>query len=397
MKKIIAILLSLTLAAGMSACQNQTASPPENSSSQASQAPEVSQPQSSSQQQTSQSESSPQPQNSEPQADPGQPERGEPAGAQGGRTLIAYFSLGNNAGYPDGVDATTSASLVLDGGNLYGTTEYMANLIQQAVGGDLHRIQTTEPYSTDFDTVVDQNHQEANNGTLPELAASDLDVSQYDTVFIGYPIWATDAPQAIFSFLSQYDLSGKTVVPFCTHDGYGAGSSYGSIAGAVPGAAAVLDGLAVEAPDVPGAADTVAQWLQGIGIGQQAEETAQTGETPITITVGDTVLDSVLYDTALAHEIAGYFPLTISTVGYGGREFYGGVDFYPENLSGSQRTFENGHITYCEDHHNMAIFYAQTDDSVLSVDVIPIGKVTSDLSIFDELPGSVNITFALAE
>ena len=158
MKKIIAILLSLTLAAGMSACQNQTASPPENSSSQASQAPEVSQPQSSSQQQTSQSESSPQPQNSEPQADPGQPERGEPAGAQGGRTLIAYFSLGNNAGYPDGVDATTSASLVLDGGNLYGTTEYMANLIQQAVGGDLHRIQTTEPYSTDFDTSLQHSY-----------------------------------------------------------------------------------------------------------------------------------------------------------------------------------------------------------------------------------------------
>lgn len=73
------------------------------------------------------------------------------------------------------------------------------------------------------------------------------------------------------------------------------------------------------------------------------------------------------------------------------------MDFYPENLSGGQRTFENGHITYCKDHHNMAIFYAQTDDPVLSVDVIPIGKVTSDLSIFDELPGSVDVTFALAE
>ena len=84
-------------------------------------------------------------------------------------------------------------------------------------------------------------------------------------------------------------------------------------------------------------------------------------------------------------------------VGFGSREYYGGVDFYPENLEGGQKTFENGDITYCEAHHNMAIFYAQTDDPVLSVDVIPIGKVTSDLSIFNELSGNVDITFALAE
>ena len=70
--------------------------------------------------------------------------------------------------------------------------------------------------------------------------------------------------------------------------------------------------------------------------------------------------------------------------------------FYPENLEGGQRNFENGEITYCEAHHNMAIFYAQTDDPKLSVDVIPIGKVTSDLSLFEELPDSVEITFALA-
>ena len=70
---------------------------------------------------------------------------------------------------------------------------------------------------------------------------------------------------------------------------------------------------------------------------------------------------------------------------------------YPENLAGGQKTFENGHITYCEAHHNMAIFYAQSADPVLSVDVIPIGMVTSDLVVFKELPGSVEVTFALAE
>lgn len=178
--------------------------------------------------------------------------------------LIAYFTLGRNAEYGEDIDASTSASLVLDDEELVGTTEYVARLIQDNVGGDLHSIQTVEPYSTDFDTVVDQNHEEMDAGTLPELVASDLDISQYDTVFIGYPVWATNAPQAIFSFLSQYDLSGKTIIPFCTHDGYGAGGSYGDVADAIDGETAVLDGLAIEAPDVPGSADTVAGWLDSI-------------------------------------------------------------------------------------------------------------------------------------
>lgn len=70
---------------------------------------------------------------------------------------------------------------------------------------------------------------------------------------------------------------------------------------------------------------------------------------------------------------------------------------YPENVEGGRTTFSNGDITYCEAHHNMAIFYAQTDDPILSVEVIPIGKVTSDLAAFEELPNHVNVTFALAE
>ncbi len=302
--------------------------------------------------------------------------------------LIVYFSRWGNTEYPDGVDATTSASIVADGEN-YGTTEYVARMIQENVGGDLHLIQTQEPYPTDFDELRDLNHSEMAEGYLPALVESSLDISRYETVFIGYPVWATEVPQAVLSFLNEYDLSGKTVIPFCTHDGYGAGSSYNTIQEASH-AAESLDGLAIEAKDVPSAGDTVAAWLESIGI---------TGETAITITIGDTVLDGVIYDTALAQEIKEYFPLTISMSGFGGREYYGGVDFYPaeKNLVGGGKTFENGDITYCEDHHNMAIFYAQTDNPNLSVDVIPIGKVTSDLSVFENLNSSEEITFSLKE
>lgn len=309
--------------------------------------------------------------------------------------LIAYFSLGRNAAYQDGVDATASASLVVDGSGRYGTTEYVARMIQANVGGDLYSIETQEPYPTDFDAVVDRNHDEMNAGTLPALAGEPLDISQYDTVFIGYPTWATTVPQAVLSFLSQYDLSGKTIVPFCTHDGYGAGSSYRDIAAAEP-QATVLDGIAIEAPNVPGASNTVTGWLREIGLSAVAS-TAQNAETPITVTVGDVVLDGVLYDTALANEIRGHFPLTVSMGGFGGREYYGGIDFTPENVGAGQLNFENGDITYCGRNNTMAIFYAQTDNPNLTMEIIPIGRVTSDLAVFDTLPGSVDITFALAQ
>lgn len=310
--------------------------------------------------------------------------------------LIAYFSRWGNTDYSEGIDVSTSASIV-DSGGRYGTTEYVANLIQQTAGGDLHLIETAVPYTADFDELRDVNHEEMQQNFLPELKESDLDVSQYDTVFIGYPVWATEVPQAVLSFLDEYDLSGKTIIPFCTHDGYGAGSSYDTIREASH-AAQSPEGLALEAKDVPAAGDAVAAWLGEIGIAAESFG-AENAETDITITVGDTVLDGVIYDTALAQEIKAYFPLTLSMSGFGGREYYGGVDFYPaeENLAGGGKTFENGDITYCEAHHNMAIFYAQTDHPNLSVDVIPIGKVTSDLSVFENLDSSEEITFSLKE
>ncbi len=320
---------------------------------------------------------------------------------EGSSNLIVYFTLGRNAHYPDGIQASSAASLTLDGAELVGSTEYMARRIQEAVGGDLYSLKTLEPYPADFDAVVDQNHDERDRSFLPELESLDLDLSKYSRVFIGYPVWAATAPRAIFSFLASYDLSGKTVIPFCSHDGYGAGSSYRDIARALGDQGAPLQGLAVEASDVPSSDGAIAQWLQNLGLTPQEAALDPSGEpqgVALSITVGGHVLEGRLYDTPLAQEICQYFPLTLSMGGYGGREYYGSVDFYPqeENLQGGRQSFEDGHITYCQAHHNMAIFYAQTDNPNLSVDVFPIGKVTSDLAVFQDLPRRVEVTFALA-
>lgn len=123
------------------------------------------------------------------------------SGQSANNTLIVYFSRWGNTEYPSDVDATTSASIVVDGDIRYGTTEYIANMIAEEVGGDLHRIETVAPYTADFDELRDVNHDEMNRNFLPELKESDLDISDYDTVFVGYPVWATDVPQAVLSFL----------------------------------------------------------------------------------------------------------------------------------------------------------------------------------------------------
>ncbi len=307
-------------------------------------------------------------------------------------TLIVYFSRVGNTEYPDDVVASTSASIVADN-DTFGTTGVIANIIRESTGGDIHLIQTKEPYPSDFDALREQNHDEMNSGYLPLLKESDLNMDKYSTVFIGYPVWATDVPQAVLSFLSKYDLSEKTVIPFCTHDGYGAGGSYNTIAKAC-GNANVLEGLAIDSSDISSAQETVETWLNSIGIENPMSENS---ETAINIKIGNITLNGVIYDTALAHEITDHFPLSVSMVGYGGREYYGGINFVPENASGGQLNFENGHITYCGDNNTIAIFYAQTDRPNLTMEVIPIGKVTSDLSVFDTLDSREDITFSITE
>lgn len=193
-----------------------------------------------------------------------------------GNALIAYFSLSENTSsskeeQSSGLDALTSASVVTDGEDAYGNTEYIARLIQEKTGGTLYQIQTKENYSTDFDEVIDQNHAEMNASSLPELKDRDLDISQYDIVFIGYPVWSSTIPRAIHAFLHQYDLSGKTVIPFCTHNGYGSGDSYSTIAGLCPNATN-LNGLAVAATEVKEAGDSVERWLDGLNLSFQEEK-----------------------------------------------------------------------------------------------------------------------------
>ena len=129
------------------------------------------------------------------------PEGGGDENAGRENILIAYFGRFDNTEYPEGIDASASASIVVGkDNNLLGTTEYVASMIQENLGGSLHSIQTAEAYPADYDETVQQNYQEQENDVVPELKSSVENIEQYDVIFLGYPSWATSIPQPIVSF-----------------------------------------------------------------------------------------------------------------------------------------------------------------------------------------------------
>lgn len=126
-----------------------------------------------------------------------------------------------------------------------GNTKAVAELIQEKVGGDLVQIETKEKRPTDYRKEVEQNAQEQEREILPELKTTIPDFAKYERIFIGTPTWNMALPQAVVSFLDSYNFNGKTIIPFNTHGGYGAGSTFSQISANTKGAN-VLEGYTVK-------------------------------------------------------------------------------------------------------------------------------------------------------
>lgn len=144
-------------------------------------------------------------------------------------TLIVYFSRVGNTPFKENVDATSSASIQIRDGKIKGNAQIIAEEIQKQVGGDIVLIKPKEEYSTDYYETVEKSHQEFDTDDLPELEMSIDNLNEYQTVFVVYPTWSSDLPKRVASFLAQYSMEGKDLIPVCTHAGYGYGSSLETI------------------------------------------------------------------------------------------------------------------------------------------------------------------------
>jgi flavodoxin len=163
------------------------------------------------------------------------------AKATGGRiTLIVYFSRTGN-------------------------TREVAGQIHELIGGDRQELETVAPYPADYEAVKAQARREQASGYKPALTTKVANIRSYDLVYVGTPIWWATLPPPVRTFLSEYDLSDKTIVPFVTHAGSGFGSVVGDIAALCP-RSILAKGVAVRGKEAKSARGTVAEWLRREGL-----------------------------------------------------------------------------------------------------------------------------------
>jgi flavodoxin len=146
-----------------------------------------------------------------------------------------------------------------------GNTRVIARQIQRALRADLFEIEAADPYPEDYEQTVAQAVRERDSGFRPPLEAGVPGIGGYETVFLGFPIWGETAPPMIRSFLSQHDLSGKTLMPFITHGGYGPGSSMKVVREHAP-RASVLNPFVMEADQERRTLTQVSRWLSGVNV-----------------------------------------------------------------------------------------------------------------------------------
>ena len=168
--------------------------------------------------------------------------------------LVAYFSL---AGEQYGVG-------VIEEGN----TSIIAHMIAEQTGADLFEIEAVTPYPTSQSELLEVSQQEMADNARPEIVGTVDNMEDYDTIFIGYPNWWGDMPMIVYNFLESYDLSDKTIVPFCTHGGSGLSNTESTIADITGGT--MKDGFAIPGTTAQNDRDTarseVTEWLKEGGL-----------------------------------------------------------------------------------------------------------------------------------
>lgn len=251
-KRIFTLMLSVLLVFGLVACGNkQEEKPAGNKESE----PAV----------------SAKPEESVDQENVTEPEDGESSDetenseAGDGKTLVVYFSMPETT-KPDNMNAEEEYSTVVIDGEVLGNTQYVAYVIQENTGADIFRIEPVTPYPMNHAELEEVATEEKRNDAMPEIAAEVENIEQYDTIFLGYPNWYADMPRIIYSFLEQYDLSGKTIVPFVTSGGSGFSNTISTIADLEPDANVITDGLSISRNVVQDAEADIVEWVEGLGL-----------------------------------------------------------------------------------------------------------------------------------
>ena len=164
--------------------------------------------------------------------------------------LIAYFSR-RHENYVNGVIRDLKT----------GNTEVVASIIQQLTGADIFRIEPIQEYSRNYNECIAQAQADQRRDARPQLKQYPKSLENYNTIYLGYPNYWSTMPMAVFTFLEHFDFTGKTIRPFCTHEGSGLGVSEKDIRRICVGAK-IGKGLAIYGGSVSRSETIIGEWLK---------------------------------------------------------------------------------------------------------------------------------------
>ena len=305
--------------------------------------------------------------------------------------LSHYESIGDADNYDD-IDLVSSASIIAPG-----NTAKLAEWIYEYVGGDLFPIVVTDLYPDNYDECLDRAADEKADNARPELAAHIDNMEDYDVIFLGFPNWWYTAPMAIFSFLEEYDFSGKTVVPFCAHGTGGVAASIKDIKAKLPDTAKILDYFDVYRADVNSAQADIEEWLAKLGFSRKEETQMSENNTErkLKLTVDGQEIDITLYDTPAANALYEMLPLELEFEDFNGIEK---ISYLTEKLptDGEPDGCDPDVGDFClyAPWGNLSIFY---QDFRYSDSLIMLGHVDSGMDIISGKNNNFSATLEAAE
>jgi len=141
-----------------------------------------------------------------------------------------------------------------------GNTEKAARMIAETTGAELFKIEQKIPYAADYNTCIAQAKRDKQAKARPELVSLPENLDEYDEIYLGYPNYWGTMPMAVYTFLEAFDWTGKTIHPFCTHEGSGLAGTERDVAKAAKGAK-VVKGLAIHGSSVDSAENAIAGWV----------------------------------------------------------------------------------------------------------------------------------------
>jgi flavodoxin len=180
------------------------------------------------------------------------------------RTLIAYFSV-PETNDPDNMSEDEENSTHVVDGKVLGNTQYVAQLIAMRTGAEMFRIETAEELPLNHDKLEDLALEQQEADARPKLKKLIPNLEDYDTVFIGYPIWWYDLPMPMHTFLEQHDFSGKDIILFSTHGGNRLSGTVEKITGILSDSNVISNAFTISRDDMDDAEAEVGDWLDSLG------------------------------------------------------------------------------------------------------------------------------------